>query len=341
MTKSYALTFWVVLSAASILSANDSKTISDQPSEAEQRLKQCLEWLPPGTETIIAAQGPFQIRTIGPEKVRRTLTEQLESWALGGLHGVREGKYLKALEGQTVLLSLEGSKHFRSPFGLGLSPYDGCHILIFDDKFTDAGDKLMQSMKEKRSGANRIHKHEQHEIFAFDEDWEDDRWTIFVARPTPNVLLVGTNRQFVTTVLYLMGAPKRQPELPKLSELVEWQHVDTKARFWAIRHFDPGNASNDPTTPLTLYRRGANNPDLQAIGLTFSFDPSQESQAAVVRYLSKNNDRQTVLKRRWQLGTLTDEGDDITKISILVSDGVAFPNFDLLLLSALGHAVFI
>lgn len=337
MFKLPALTLLMVLTATPFAWADDPKT----PVEAEQRLKQVLNWLPPNTETIIAAQGPFQIRMTDLEQTRRPLAEQLESWAILPLHDVRKGKFLKALEGQTVLLALEGARHFRAPFRLGLCPYDGCQILIFDDKFADAGDKLMQSMKEKRGGANRVHKDEQQEILAFDEDWEEDRWTIFIARPKPNVLLIGTNRQFVTAVLYLMGSPKLRPDVPKLSDLPEWKHVDTKARFWAIRHFDPGNASNDPTTPLTTQRRGANNPDPQAIGVTFSFDPSQEPQTTVIRYLSKNNDRQAILKRLTRFGEMSVEGDDVTKISLLVPDGISIPNFDGILLMLLGHAVFI
>lgn len=340
MTRSVALML-VLLSAVPLLKAEEPKTSTEKLSESEQRLNQTLEWLPYGTETIMAAQGPFRVRKNDPNQTRQTLTELLESWGLGSLHGLRGGRFSKEIEGQTVLLSLEGARHFRSPFSLGLAPYDGCHILIFDDTFAEAGDKLMNAMKAKRVGADRIHKRDQHEILAFDETWEEDRWTIFVARPRPNVLLVGTDRGFVTAVLSLMDGKKRRAELPSLLGLPEWKHVNTKARFWAIRHFDPGNASNDPTTPLTAQRRAANNPDPEAIGLTFSFDPADVSQSAVVRYLSKNKERQTILRRGWRFGDLTDEGDDATKVLIRVPDGVPPPNFDLLLLMSFGHAIYI
>lgn len=340
MIKSYAPALLMVLAMTLSLRADDPKTPVEKPTDAEQRLKQALEWLPYGTETIMAAQGPFLVRKHDPSQPRQTLTEQLESWGLGSLHGIRNGKFLKELEGQTVLLSLEGARHFRAPFSLGLAPYDGCHLLIFDDKFAEVGDKLISAMKAKRGGANRIHKRDQHEILAFDEEWEEDRWTICVARPRPNVLLVGTDRGFLTGVLYLMDGKKPRAELPSLMDLPEWKHVNTKARFWAIRHFDPGNASNDPTTPLTSQDRPANNPDPQAIGLTFSVDPNDETPTAVLRYLSNNKDRSTVLKRRWPL-SMTDVGDDVTEFKCCVVNGKTLPNFDLLLLMAFGHAIYI
>jgi hypothetical protein len=344
MTKSYALTLLVVLSATSFLSADELKTVSDKPAEAELGLKQSLEWLPPGTETIIAAQGPFQIPVIDPNRDKPTLTELAEFWAFEPLRAVREGKYLKALEGQTLLLSLEGARHFRSPIRLGLCPYDGCQILIFDDKFLDVGAKLMTSL---RAGANRTHEREQQDLLAFDETREKDRWTIFVARPRPNILLCGTDRQFVTAVLELMESPKRRPDTPKLSDLPEWKHVDTKARFWAIRHFDAGNAPNDPTSPLTTKRRAANNPDPQAIGLTYSFDPTKEPQTAIVNYLTTNPDRERVLKPFWYrekggwVSTVTHDGTDATEMRFPVRDGRVGDDFDFQLLMVLGHAIYI
>lgn len=321
--------------------ADEPKPESETGSESEQRLKQTLEWLPFATETIIAAQGPFQVRasiTNPDPPPKQKLSDMLESWSLTPLHSLRKGKYLKTLAGQNVLLSLEGARHFRHPFSLGLAPYDGCHILVFDDKFPEVGDQLMKQISRD---TKRKYHHDGQDLFAFDEQFEEDRWTIFVARPQPNVLLCGTDRGFVSVVLSLMADKKRPPNLPKLTDLPEWKHVDTKARFWAIRHFDPGNASNDPTTPLTPYRRGANNPDLQAIGITFSFDPAHESQKLILRYLSKNQDRQAVLKHHWQPPIMKELENDVTEFAYLVPDGVTIPNFDLLFLMAFGHAIFI
>ncbi len=344
MSKLYTQTMLVLLSATSILCADEPKTLSEKPTEAEQRVKQCLEWLPPDTETIIAAQGPFLIPAKDPNPEKPTLTELGEFWAFEPLRAVRKGKVLKALEGQTLLLSLEGARHFRSPRGLGLCPYDGCQILIFDDKFSDVGNKLMISL---RADVDRTHEHGQQDLLAFDETREKDRWTIFIARPRPNVLLCGTDRQFVTTVMNLMESPKRRPDAPKFTNLPEWRHVDTKARFWAIRHFDPGNASNDPTTPLTTQSRAANNPDPQAIGLTYSFDPTKEPQTAIVKYLTTNPDRERMLKSVWyrekggRNPMVTHDGTNATEMRFPVRNGQVGDEFILQLLMVLGHAIYI
>src|SRR5439155_27044051 len=51
--------------------------------EREQRLARYLNWLPFGTETIIAAQGPFKVRTNDPQGDTASLAETLERSALG------------------------------------------------------------------------------------------------------------------------------------------------------------------------------------------------------------------------------------------------------------------
>ena len=86
--------------------ADEPKPESETGSESEQRLKQTLEWLPFATETIIAAQGPFQVRasiTNPDPPPKQKLSDMLESWSLTPLHSLRKGKYLKTLAGQNGL----------------------------------------------------------------------------------------------------------------------------------------------------------------------------------------------------------------------------------------------
>lgn len=345
LTVDCKVAFFIIatVSASQWLRAEDLKPMADAGEKAAQRLRQTLEWLPDETETVIAAQGPFKVLPGGWSQTPRTLTGYLESSAVGSFHGLRKGKYLPYFAGQTVLLSLEGARHFRSPFGLGLAPYDGCHILLFDEKFAAAGDKLMDELK---ADANRSYKDDSHVILAFDEDWEDDRWRIFVARPQPNVLLCGTDRAYLGRVLNHMI--QNRPEKFPLLNLPEWKHVDTKARFWGIRHFDPGNASNDPTTPLTTEDRAANDSDPQATGLTFSFSPGGGSAKAVVKYLSGNKDRLAIAQRQW---TLTSEGlepsikltdRDVVEITFSeVNDQAKSGIFWFVLWGVLGHAIYV
>src|SRR5262249_41990720 len=143
-------------------------------------------------------------------------------------------------------------------------------------------------------------KDDRLDVLEFDEKWERDRWTIFICRPEPNVLLCATTRGYLLSVLRRIRWNSKSPpaERRPYLELPEWKLVDSNARFWSIRHYDPGNATHDPTTPFAAERRPAINPDSQAIGLTYSYDPAS-GKLAKVKYLSANPERMAIAKRYW------------------------------------------
>ena len=316
-------------------------------SFSEQRLWHYLDCLPRQTETIVVAQGPFRIPDELPKRELPTFQESLESFALGALPVIRDEKYRKTLASQTVLLSVEGAGHFRRPKGLGLCPYDGCHIVVFDDEFSKVSDELMQTLK---ADADQVHSENGRELLEFGETWERDRWRIFVARPLPNVLLCGTDPTYVAATFAAVHASQQNPSALKapahLRELPEWPQVNTKARFWAIRHFDAAHAKTDPTTPLTTEQRAANVPDQQAVGMTFSFEPEKNSLAAV-NYLSSNPKAAETQKRIWgsrelRLNPTYDTSKpNLVKATMRLEGQSNAASFWLELFAMLGHAVYI
>jgi hypothetical protein len=119
------------------------------------------------------------------------------------------------------------------------------------------------------------------QVSVFQEKVEEDTWTTFVAFPENNVILVSTDRQYLTQVLLRLhsnsGERALGPGLP------EWKQINTQDRFWGLRHFDRSQSKMDPTSPFGG-RKSANFPDEAAIGLTFKFDPRKGRSAAITYF---------------------------------------------------------
>jgi hypothetical protein len=101
-------------------------------------LKTVLSWLPPDTETLQVANGPFWMSNfeVGgqDDKDHEITVDELEKQFEGltlGLFNSAKGLLGKHLDGKKVLLALEGSRHFRPPAGLGELPFEGSGVAIF------------------------------------------------------------------------------------------------------------------------------------------------------------------------------------------------------------------
>lgn len=315
---------------------------TDKPAAAIDELQNTfLEWISPETETMIVSKGPFVVRNPHARDMESSLAEQLETEATARLFSLRDGKYGQALCGQTVLLALEGSYHFRFPFGLGGFLYDGCHIFVFDENFKTAGDEFILAL---RADVDRIYQHSGCDVFAFDEEWELERWTLFVCRPKANVLLVATSRRYLSGALSAMQhKPRIRAEWQKRRrELPEWENVDSRARFWAIRHFDPGNATHDTTNPHSKFN-DVEILDTKAIGLTFSYEPSKRI-GPHVRFLSTNADRETFARKQWAVGEKLSAivqvvNPNFVNIRFSLDRPVKVNDFMFILYQSLGHGI--
>jgi len=239
-----------------------------------------LWWLPPNTETVIVARGPFKLPVL-PEEPNRQYDKILQLMTLGALTGLKEGSFYQRLVGRTVSLAVEGSRRFREPSGLGEMPYEGCAIILFQVDLGLTGVALMKALE---AAALRQREVRGHRVMIFEEKMESDTWTILVAHPKPNVLLCATDEGYLSEVLNRMGAREKPRALPET--LPEWKHLDVNAPFWALRHYDRENASSDPSSPLTT-QKAANVPDDQGVGLVFEYNPSR-GKVARVKYLSAN-----------------------------------------------------
>jgi hypothetical protein len=249
-------------------------------------LKQLLSWLPADTETLLVANGPFWMSSfqLGEEasKDREATNEEVEKHFEGltlQLFNFRKGLLQEHLDGRKILFTLEASRHFRPPAGLGELPFEGCALAIFQDDLIDRRDAFMKSAAQ---AGVRIEEIERQKVAVFEEPMEQDVWAIFVTFPQKGMVLVATNERFLQEMLARMQGAQGERALP--DSLPEWKYVDERAQFWGLRHFDKRQASEDPTSPFGG-KKSANIPDDEAVGLTYQCNLSKERNATLT-YLS-------------------------------------------------------
>jgi hypothetical protein len=248
--------------------------------------QQILSWLPPDTETVIVARD-FTLPDPAVLEKTKSYTQEL---AFSGL-ALRtwEGAYkplASYFKNQKVSLAMEGSRKFRPHGGLGLMPFEGCTLIIFDEQLSDRAD---QYFKAASATALRIEEVEGHKFLVFQNRLYSDTalWTAFVGFAGPKLLLVATDMDYLRGVLSRTAGKNGVRALP--DTLAEWGYVDTGAQFWGLRHFDRSGRDQDPSSPFWDPSKVVKSPwtDEQAVGLTFSYDPPNAKHPTIT-YLSGN-----------------------------------------------------
>jgi hypothetical protein len=292
--------------------------------------EQLLDWLPEDTETVIVAQGPFEIPKPPAEQLK--FDEEIRFLAFGPVLSLQDGMLHKELVGQKVFCAIEGSRRFTSPRNLGMMPYQGAHILQFDLAANGALQKAFRLCQEK---AEKNIELAGERVAVFTEKLESDMWSFFVSQPQPGVLICATNQAFLEGTLKRIGRKPDRRALP--ADLPEWKHVDINARVWAIRHYRKGSAENDPSSPLGA-EAAANVSDPDAVGFVFWYRPEID-KLAHMRYLSGS-------KNALKLATglppdIKQVAPGVVEMAVSVSDESTAPLFLLALQARLGHGLYI
>jgi hypothetical protein len=129
-------------------------------------------------------------------------------------------------------------------------------------------------------------------------------------------------------------------------DLPEWKHVNTAAKFWAVRHYDKDDAQNDPSSPLRGEQKGANWPDKQAVGIVFDLDPSR-SPVATLNYLSANKDARKIFadeQTRVDRGfkpVIREREPGVVEMQFSLDDPKQSGMFLFVLLFLLGHGTYV
>ncbi|MCD4726499.1 MAG: hypothetical protein K8R46_02480 [Pirellulales bacterium] len=302
------------------------------------RVKQMLDWLPVDTETLFVVNGPFQI----PRKASEipAFQELLQSMSVGLVAELQDGLFRKQLQGHEVLIAIEGSRRFKSPKGLGLMPFEGCQMLLFDDSSDGALKSALKLCLEKADETIRL---SDVDVAIFNEKWEADKWLLFVTRPRRGVLLCATDRGFLEQVLARMKQEHQDRALPE--QLPEWRHVSTTAKAWAIRHYRKETADQDPSSPLRA-AAAANVLDPHAIGFVFWYDAKQ-GKVAKARYLSGTMNTVPLVTKGWRFPSMNlipkieEIQPGVVEISVSIEKDRVGHCFVLVLLGYLGHGVYL
>ena len=244
-----------------------------------------MSWLPSDTETVFVAKGPITVPAAFPQndQVADTVSDhdvdQFLKYLPMSLFGIREGYVLRQLKGHKVDLAIEGSRHARSPSGLGEQPYEGAAIVIFSPGSRITSNVVLQKLQ---PGSIRSEKIQGLHVLVFQDKMEDDLWTSYVAFPENDVAIVATDRGYLEEVLTLRkGGHAQKRALPDW--LPEWKVIDQEAAYFGIRHYDPTQARSDPSSPFGG-TKAANFPDERAIGFAYSMSTTNPRRVSMTYF---------------------------------------------------------
>lgn len=347
-----AVSFLIAISSAGCTQQKTSTPLSRIRGSID--FNRVVSWLPPDTETLLVANGPFWMSNFRTgEDVSRNnhvTTEELAKGFEGltlGLLNAKNGILEKHLEGEKVLFAMEAARHFRPPKGLGEMPFEGCVLAIFKG---DLDERREAFMKDAASVALRIQEIEGQKVAVFEEPSEQDILTTFVTFPQPGVVLVATDGQFLRQVLSRMRDEKEQGGRALPDTLPEWKYVNKQAQFWGLRHYDRKQANEDPTSPLR--RPGAANPDDEAIGLTYACDPSAALKATLTYLSGPNADLKEIEEKRFPTTSEPEATADLHIHYAEIAPGVMQTTYQLdysksvdwfffVLMGNMGHAIYL
>jgi hypothetical protein len=248
------------------------------PWPLEPHLERLLAWFPEDIQTLMVVRDAvIRSRSSPLDRKSPGALDQAQAWTSELLFNIGKGALAAELEGRRLALGIEGSRTFRSPSGLGLMPFAGCQVLVFDGDLGPAGDRLMAQALRSSKRPLSLGKHP---VAVLEERLEDDTWTFFLTRISSNALLLATDEGFLEEVLRRRQERPAGRALP--DELPEWREIDRTAPFWALRHYDRGDAAADPSSPFGG-RKAANCPDEGAVGVAFCLVPVSASSGPRAR----------------------------------------------------------
>lgn len=313
-----------------------TSSVTGEDASTSQRLNQVLDWLPTDSETIVVANGPFRFpQKLGPEQPFVTSARAI---SFGLVTHLRQGSLSKQLRGQKILMSVAASRRFSSPKGLGLMPYDGCHLLMFDQS---AHETVKSAFEDCIKHAPKMIQIGEVRVASYTETYERDEWTTLVAMPQPDMLITATDVEFLQDVFSRMKDMRSKRAFP--TDIPEWKHINVQSPVWGIRHYRKEHAATDPSSPLRP-RAAANVPDSKATGFVFWYD--SKSQTARARYLSRANNPVKIATQHWHHPSrkLTPTIKEIQAGVVDVASSVKGESglmFLFVLMGCLGHGVYL
>jgi hypothetical protein len=306
--------------------------VSAEPRQSAVRpsaaIEEMLWWLPADTETLIVQQASAPpMRGLVHDAL---LNEKID---VGDSELMASAK--PHLQGARLKLTLEGSRRFTEPPGLGEFPYEGVTIYTFMKPLGADGQALMSDLAKTGMRTRQVHSFD---VVEFSEKVEDTTWTHYMAVPRPDVLLDATNLDYLAEVLARIA--KRAETRAFSSELPEWRWVDVRSSFWVLRHYRWEHVHEDPTSPFRKDDAGKSM-DPDAVGMTAQASP--DGRTIVTHYLSKNATADRVATRMFShpgdgvTPVVRRAGDDAIEVRFVAKDEDHLSMFVFYLFMALGR----
>jgi hypothetical protein len=303
---------------------------STKPSPAIDEL---LWWLPTDTETVQVTQRPSRTRGLPVEAIS----------APDGKVELGDVGYKETLERHLsnvrVKASLEGSRRFAAPSGLGGMLFEGANLFLLEKPFADDGKSLMGELQKQALKVDAI---AEFTVVEFRDKLESDVWASYITVLRPDVLVIATNVDYLKELIARRKTRTGARALPP--ELEEWSLIDAASPFWAIRHYRRELDSLDPTSPF-LKNAAASEFDDGAVGVVAH--AAQDGRTIVVHYLSTGPKAEDVARKIWHR-----PGDGVVpairrvaagaiEVRFSAKDEEDLSMFMYYLLAALGHATYL
>jgi hypothetical protein len=328
--KNIATHFRGLLGAA-ILLAGSHTHAQEQPRKIPTSVDELLWWLPGDTETIQVTQTVKGAR--GPLFAAMGATRgEIEFGDVAYAEPLQ-----RHLRSATLKATIQGARRFRPASGLGATPHDGAIVFLFAAPLGPAGTALFQELTKS---AAAVHQSGAVRVLEFRDEIESDVWVSLIAMPADNVLVVATDRVYLDELLARRHAGGAARALPQ--DLPEWKVVDTRAAYWAVRHY-AREPREDTTSPFTKGRDGAAfDPD--AIGVTVH--ASADGATLVAHYLSAANGERTA-RRMWDrpgdgvAPAFRSAGPNAIEARFAARDEEQLSIVLFYLLASLGHAIYL
>jgi hypothetical protein len=321
-----------VVSLTVAMSSQTAGGAPQAPAKPAPRAIELLWWLPADTETVVVTQTPATPRNGPLFEVMR-----LAEVRFGDTTFPAGAK--RQLRGVSVKASVEGSRHFLPPSGLGAMRYEGATLFVFDKPLGSRGRAVMSELKK---GAEAVISVEGLEVAQMREKFENDIWTSYITIARPDILIVATDRQYLAEVLRRRVKREGPRALP--GTLPEWRWVTTDASYWALRHYRRDHLDEDPSSPFV--RGGAAGVfDDGAVGVAAY--GAADGRTIVVHYLSTSDNAEAVAQEIWRHpGEGVDPAigkavDDTIEVRFTARDSDQMRTFFFFLFAALGHAIYV
>jgi hypothetical protein len=320
----------IVLIVVGLLASITRGQGQQTPARPSLAIDELLWWLPLDSETLEVRQ-PSALRPGTPLELVATIDLDSDPRAHAEI-------LARHLTGVRVKASVEGSRRFRPPTGLGGMLYEGATLYRLEKPLASSA-TLMAELAKQALSVSRIG---EFDVAEFRDTLEEDVHTSYLTMPRPDLLIVATNLEYLKDVLKRATVRSGARAFPL--HLPEWRWIDVTSPYWALRHYRREHSAEDPTSPF-VREPAAGVHDNGALGLAAHAE--RDGRTMVVHYLSKSADAVEVMQRYWSRSdespstAIRSVDTGVVEVRLTAGNDDQLKLFFFHLFAALGHAIYL